>query len=505
MKKILYSLLFSMCLFSACTTNFDDYNTNPNSPDWGTINPSSLLEQTLNGGSSDLLNQTRTLNGELMQYTVSGTSLNAYHRYAINNSIQSGSWNAMFKWAANADHMYKLADKAGEGKEYQNSKAIALTLKVLFASNATDIFGDIPYSEAFEARDGGIDKPVFDTQKDVYTALFRDLEIANDLYDVKSSIVRPEKDLMYGGDMAKWKKFTNSLHLRLLMRLSNRDAEMGVSQKLQEILGNPTKYPIFTSNADNATLFYSGVKPFANRYGDEVWGDKVDRKCAENIIEMMSPTSDPRIGRYFEKKSSDWKGQPSGEYLGEGDASGISYIKKATLGDPTSPYSFMKYDEVLFIVAEAAKRNMIPGGEALVKENYDKALRASIEWWYSIDTSLKQEEKDEMNNLIDEYINVKMPYDGTLGRLLDQKYIAMFWVGYEAWHDYRRTGYPTLRIGSETQNEHVLPTRYAYPMNTASTNPDNYRIAVERLKTLYKGSDNMRAPVWWSRQAAAIN
>ncbi|MDE6858236.1 MAG: SusD/RagB family nutrient-binding outer membrane lipoprotein, partial [Alistipes sp.] len=92
----------------------------------------------------------------------------------------------------------------------------------------------------------------------------------------------------------------------------------------------------------------------------------------------------------------------------------------------------------------------------------------------------------------------KVAYNGSLERILTQKYVALYYVGYEAWCDYRRTGYPTLNIGPGTSNEGVLPTRLVYPVRTVSTNEAHVREAIER-----QGPDNMRTPVWWSRQAAA--
>ena len=279
---ILSSSIIVAFVLTSCTSGFDETNTNPNDTEMGIVSPTSLLEETLTSGASALLDRTRLINGELIQYTVSGSGLNSYHKYAINNSIQSGSWDGSFRWAANANHMYLLAkqrDPNDKNSLYNNCKALALTLQVLYTSSATDIFGDIPYSEAFKGREDNY-KPIFDTQKDVYAAMYKHLEEANSLYDTNASIPNPTKDLMYKGNMAKWKKFTNSLYLRLLMRLSNRDTEMKISTKIQEIVNNPSKYPIFTGNQDNATLYYTGVKPFANRFGDDIWGTSGDRKCA---------------------------------------------------------------------------------------------------------------------------------------------------------------------------------------------------------------------------------
>ncbi|MBP3532791.1 MAG: SusD/RagB family nutrient-binding outer membrane lipoprotein, partial [Alistipes sp.] len=96
----------------------------------------------------------------------------------------------------------------------------------------------------------------------------------------------------------------------------------------------------------------------------------------------------------------------------------------------------------------------------------------------------------------------KVPYNNTVEQIINQKYVALFWVGYESWYEYRRTGFPKLKIGTATSNDHVLPTRFQYPDNTANVNVANYQAQLERLRTVYKGDDDMKTPVWWSKQAA---
>lgn len=517
MKSLKYIIIaVSIIAFgSSCTTNFEEYNTNPNTPDKWAINPSSMLEEILYKGADGFLDRTKSFNGELMQYTVSGTTLNAYHRYSISNGVASSAWNHLAQWSANADHMYKLAvykDSLNNKPVYRNSRAVALTMKALYMSNLTDMFGDIPCSEAFKSDDFKYDpsltdkdlalnfKPKFDTQEEVYTAILKMLEEANKLYIVEASISIPTKDLMYNGDMKKWKKFTNSLHLRLLMRLSNRDTEMGISEKMNTLLSDPLKYPIFESNTDNAALFFSGYTPFSNRYGSSTESDFTsDRKVADNILSLMLTNDDPRLSLYFKQSKSQWKGLVSGE-AEAGDTDGIALLNKTSLGSYTSPYAFMKYDEVMFILAEAAKRGMITGGDAVAKTYYEKALYASIEWWNAVETSGKFKVTEEVAN---KFVKDGPKYNNTLTRIMEQKYIAMFWVGYEAWHDYRRTGYPNLKIGGGTQaNNFTLPTRFAYPINTEKTNPVNYADAVKRLQQQYRQGDNMLAPVWWSKTAS---
>jgi hypothetical protein len=520
MKYLKYILLLLIVAnHFSCTSEFEEMNDNPNVPKYWDISPVNLLEETIFAGADGMRYRTWLFNGELIQYTVSGTSNNAYHRYVIGNSVMASTWNSLIVWAANADHMRQLARL--DGKKDVNTEAMALTLRTLYMSNATDIFGDIPSSEAFRSlpyydEDNNYVEetnlfPKFDTQEEVYRQLYASLEKANALFDVNQSIKTPSKDLIYGGDIAKWKKFNNSLYLRLLMRLSNRnEVKMTVSgdgsqpltvfEKITEILNDPIRYPIFTSNDDNATIFYSGITPFINSFGDQTAGAFNGRNAAEQIVSMMDEQNDPRISTYFVQRGGAWKGVASGAGSQDTDSENSTQLNKSVLGSYTSPYSFMKYDEVLFIFCEAAKLGVIPGGDAVAQTYYRDAITASIKGWVSVDPNKAGISDEAITNFIDNYA----PYDGRLENILNQKYIAMFWVGYEAWHDYRRTGYPKLNIGNGTFNDHVLPTRFEYPINTAKTNPEKYNEAVARLKADYGGEDNMRTPVWWSRAAAAI-
>ena len=156
----------------------------------------------------------------------------------------------------------------------------------------------------------------------------------------------------------------------------------------------------------------------------------------------------------------------------------------------------MKYDEVLFIFAEAIKRGWIDGGDALAEQYYNDAVRASIRFWSDVNKTGNPVSESTVERFL-----ANVAFDNTLEQILNQKYIALFWVGYEAWHEYRRTGYPALVIGEGTQNDHVLPTRMAYPTIAIKTNPDNYAAEVARLQSVFRGADDMKTPVWWSAEA----
>lgn len=497
MKRIIYlfCITASLACTWGCTANFEEINRNPNEMDIGNIPSTGLLQEVLYTGAEVLLYRTWQLNGELIQYTVSGTSNNSYHCYVITNSIMESAWNNLFKWASNAEAMRLLA--AGQGDA--GWEAVSTTLKVLYVSNITDMFGDIPYSQAFRGSSENITKPVFDTQRSVYEQLLAALERANELYASAPPVSNAEADLLYAGDLTKWRKFNNSLYLRLLMRLSNRDREMDIASRIRTVFDNPAEWPVFTSNGDNATFYYDAVEPYVNYFGDmtEASFTNTGRKAARQIIDMMAEPGDPRISIWFKQASGEgWKGQESGMESQEVDKDGISRLRKDNLGDYSSPYSHMKYDEVLFIYAEAIKRGWIPGGDALAETYYNDAIRASIRFWSDINVAGSAVAESTIERFL-----ANVAYDGTLARILEQKYLALFWTGFEAWHEYRRTGYPELTINPGTQNDHILPRRLCYPTNTVKTNPVNYATTLTRLRNLYGGDDDMKTPVWWSEEA----
>lgn len=398
--------------------------------------------------------------------------------------------------------------------------AIALTFKVLFFSNMTDMFGSIPYEDAFKGREaGGTLTPEFNTQKEVYEFMFADLEAANDIYATSPVFSKPEMDGMYGGDMAAWRKFNNALYLRLLTRVSGRD-EMNVGAKMTEIISNSDRYPVFTSNADNATVKFTGVDPYISNFGTETESGFTSsgRKLTEQLIKMTVQTDgsgnqvyvDPRlpiIGKKNPVTQSNpdniWKGTIAGASEDQRAAAdrGSSWLNTAVFARRDAPATYMDYAEVQFILAEAALKGRIAGGEAAAKAYYEAGITASMEKW-SEQGAYSETPTSITPADIDTYLASPLgSWDLAANKeeaIGNQKYLALFWIGMEAYHEYRRTGYPVLTIGAGTvYNDHVLPTRFGYPAITMSTNTANANAALSDLG----GANDMKTPVWWSKQA----
>ncbi len=519
MKRKIITIISGMILLGAlsCTSNFEEINTNPNRTIVGMIQASGMFEPILYNTGNYWQEYTWFWNNELIQFTAfTGGTTRQEHRYFISDANWQSVWNTYARYSNNALHMYDLSVE-------QNNRAleaIALTFKVLHMSNLTDMYGDIPYREAFTGRKpNGTLQPVFDTQKDVYEQMFADLDSANVIYATNPIFDKPELDGMYGGDMEKWRKFNNSLYLRLLCRISGR-SEMNTGTGMQEILDNPETYPIFTSNDDNATVQFSGIDPYRNYFADHLEGEFTSsgRKLTEQLIKMtvvedntgQQIYQDPRLGIFGKKNTSTetnpdniWIGTVAGctEDVQSTVDRGTSWLNTAVFCRADAPSFLMDYAEVQFILAEAALKGEIPGGETMAESYYTAAVKASMEKWAPY--GLYSEEAVSISAQdISEYMESELAsWDGAVNKeelIANQKFLALFWVGMEAYHEFRRTGYPALTIGAGTiYNNYVLPTRFAYPNNTMATNNDNAQEAIERMG----GENTMRLPVWWSKQA----
>ncbi len=161
----------------------------------------------------------------------------------------------------------------------------------------------------------------------------------------------------------------------------------------------------------------------------------------------------------------------------------------------------MDFAEVQFILAEAALNNFITGGPAAAKTYYEAGVRATMQKWSALgalaDPAVTISASDIDTYLASSLGSWDLATDKT-EFLANQKYLALFWIGMEAYHEYRRTGYPVLTIGEGTiYNDNVFPTRLGYPNTTMSTNSANANAALTDMG----GPNDMKTPVWWSKQA----
>lgn len=497
---------------TSCTHDFEETNHDPNNMQLGDLqNPYAMFTPSFYGMvNNQWSNYSWFWNDELVQFTTHcGGGTREENRYKIGEANFSSVWNGYANRCTNIMHMIDLARKY----DVPAAEAVGMTLKVLLMENLTDIFGDIPYKEAFKGRSEGIIKPVFESQQEVYEDMIADLDSANTIYakNAKTDATLGAVDLMYQGDLKQWRKFNNSLRMRLLCRVSGRP-EMKSGERIQEMIDNPKKFPVFESNADNATVQLSGVDPYMSYFHNKLKSDFTtgSYKAAEQIIKMtvyvdekgIQSYTDPRLPIWFNEGNDGWKGGISGGTPTERSESnsGAATLNYEVFVRDDAPVYFMDFSEVCFILAEMEQRGEITTSHT-AKEYFEAGVTASLQKWapwglYS-GTPRYITDDDVNTYLASDFANWDKA-ENKLKLIGEQKYLALFWVGMEAYHEVRRTAYPELTIGNGTDyNDYMYPQRFAYPNTTVANNREHVDEALARMG----GENTMKTPVWWSYSA----
>lgn len=480
-KHISIALLLSaMVGLQGCTKNFDEINTDPNKVE--NVTPSALITPTVYGMSTYFTVRSNDFTWEIMQTGLANPSVaNGVHRYYFTETSGDGTWNTCYRYLRNIREMESAAEKSGQAVY----KAVAITLKAYIAGLLTDSFGDVPMSEALLAEEH-ISQPKFDKQEQIYTDMIKALETANTLYAGED--VMDGSDLLYNNKKELWRKFNNSLLLRYYLRQSKR---IPAAAKIKNILDNPKQYPIFTSNEDAAIVKITGLSPY-----DYAWGRRQDyvnfTAMAEFFVDNLNTLNDPRrpfimteATEMVDKKpvTIGYRGIPAGH---SGDLSAYKFSPSTPNGNLMYPEAvgtaiqeiLMPYSEVEFIKAEVY---LSLGMDTEAQTAYENGVRASIKQYGGQVPA-------------DYFENEAAKFNGTLERIMLQKYLGLFMVDYQQWFEYRRTGYPKLPKTPYMFYDGVMPTRFMYKNEVRRFNPENYAKAVEQM-----GGDDFHTKVWWEK------
>jgi hypothetical protein len=514
-------VLMAVPTFYSCKKGFEELNTDPVNVLETT--PDKLLAPALVNAIWPGMSRNRSFNNELMQVTVSlSDGDNTVFRYAFRTNWSDYLWNAWYVQLTN----FKQVDSLARTEKVTNTsyQGIGKIGKVWLFSMLTDIYGDIPYFNALKGDSDLVNPsvtPAFDRQKDIYLDMFNQLEQANNLLAAGSPIVE-SSDPLYKGDIAKWRKFANSLYLRLLLRISGKaDVQQQCIAKIKEIIENPNQYPIFQSNADCARILWNGgissTDPFTSPYvngirAQDFRGPAICSFFLDNLVAWSDPryvSSTPYgsggIGRLGIAQASGggWYGVPSGYLAGQGDVKGCyfqSYENTSTGGvwslqqNPLTGI-IMQYAEVQFILAEAAAKGWITGD---TKNYFYQGVASAINYWVPNFPESITDVKftDHLKNL-DAAGGVwddNLPLEDKMEMIHLQKYYALFLTDMQQWFEYRRTGHPELPKGPGLANNGVMPARLVYPVYVQAANPENYQAAVA-----VQGPDEIYTNVWWQK------
>ncbi|REH01555.1 SusD/RagB family nutrient-binding outer membrane lipoprotein [Flavobacterium aquicola] len=414
-----------------------------------------------------------------------------------------GSAPLRYTTMSNVQAMVKEAEKLDTKNKYA---ALAKFFDAYFLDYMSKRMGDIPMTESLKAKsDDPITKPKYDAQKDVYIEILRLLDAANDQITAAKAEVGTgavQGDFLYKGDLDKWQRAINSFHLRVLISLSKKTADINVISQFKGIISNPSKYPLMRGIEDNMTRNFSDENGNNYALNPGNFGRNRNRDImAGTYLNILKQNNDPRIYKVADPAAFYFKandplnlnayipantGDEQGSMQVASDEGKLSYPseKRYYSNYVGEGYILFGYAEQQFVIAEAINRGWIDGSAAAY---YNQGIKASMDF-YNVSST-------DISSFLS---NANVVYKGNntagLEQILTQKYVAFFQNSErEAYFNYRRTGIPKFDVGPANKNNGKIPMRWKYPQSEFETNSENVKAA---LASQYGGTDDINAVMW---------
>src|SRR3569833_1538745 len=506
MKKYIYCMLMMLGVITiqSCTKDFEKFNTDPNSSPKPV--PGYLFTKAEYDGVSAMLN---LLLGT-MQYTTSFNDVAGFGSKYILAQAQQSAADFSRSYTNQINELVEVL-KATTGDPSQiNLVAEARIWRVYCFAWLSVLFGVIPYSQAGQGYNGGIYKPAYDPQKDIYADMLKELDQAATSLD-GSKATFGDADLIYGGKTDKWKKFAYSLMLRYAMRMTKVDISSAQSWAAKAIAGG-----VILDDADIAKVPYVGSgqdinkNPLANNLwnSDYIAQDGITNteggKYQDVFISHLKANKAPRLGvisivyngGVADTSFAKQKGMSAGLNTKPADFVTYSEPNPKTILLLNSPRLIFTSAESYFLLAEAAARGWYNGSSASTA--YENGISAAMRQWAVIGGAPGTITANQINTYIAHH---KLNTAGTLDQQMEQIYTE-FWVGFfpdaeEVYSTYRRTGYPALvpnnYVGNATGGK--IFSRMLYPISEQNLNSASYNDAISR-----QGPDDFLTRVWWDKQ-----
>jgi len=548
MKKIFRIYLLPALLLltvSSCKKDFQKYTQNPNVP---LSVPASLL---FNGVLNDLVDLPdggyASSNQNSVVYKNTSNKDEIWCQYYIynynyygNNTYDFDSGADYYTTLKNVVAMEATASSTG-GAAVNPYEAMGKFFRAYFFSKMSLDRGDIPMTQALQGLSNLT--PKYDTQKAVMVQCLAWLESANS--DLSQIIANPSiagtglgatlgGDIFYGNSLVQWQKVVNAFHLRLLLELSKKattDADMNIPSSFAAIVGNPAKYPLMSSAADNLQYVFVTPSNFYPQNPDNFGQSGSRQNSSQTYISLLTQFQDPRVyvvaepARYnvdVLKQSptafSSFIGADPGLDLGtmynNAGLQKYSFINRkyyysTYTGEPSIQIGFPEQE---FNIAEGINRGWVQGN---AEPYYIAGIQSSMTSYgipingvfnaYFYRPGSTSGVKDGGNydiypittNWANYYSQPAVQYAGGangLTQILQQKYLALFrHSGLESYYTYRRTGVPNFTTGPGTDNGQRIAKRFQYPASERNSNTANYNAA---LASQYGGNDDINATMW---------
>jgi len=474
MKKLLILAVVPLLMLSACKKDITSINVDPKNPQQAPA-PTFFSNAQLN--LVDVLTSTNVNDNIfrlIMQYWQETTYLEESNYDLTVRQQPTALWNTLYRDVIRDLREAKtLLPNQASGNILKNQLAMVEITEILAWYYLVTTFGDIPYTEALNPE---ISLPKYDKQQDIYMDLLTrmDAAIAN-LSASEGSGSLETADLFYEGDVDAWMKFANSLKLKMGMTIADFD-----NAKAKATVESAVAAGVFTSNADNAVFHYLAAPPNNNPiYDDLVASGRKDFVAASTIVNRMEALNDPRLEEYF---TVDANGGYSGGTPGASSNYATFSKPDEAIAAPDYPATILSYAEVEFFLAEAKERGYNVPGTA--QQHYNNAVTASILEWGGTTT--------EANAYL---AQPGVAYSSANWKQLigEQKWIALYNRGWDAWIEWRRLDAPTI-VAPPTAVS-VTPLRYYYPIPEQNLNITNWNAAKTSM-----GGDVVSIRLFWDTQ-----
>ncbi len=501
--------LIAISTMSSCDGNLEELNTNPDA--YGEIIPEYLFTKA----QLDAVNVSYfgtaalTIGGSMQQFATYKEVPAAGDKY-FNDGYSKAYFSAIYPGAVNDIQEVILA--VSDDPEKINELSVARIWRAYIFHHITDLYGDVPYTEAGKGVSDKIYTPKYDEQSFIYNDMLKELEEAAAALDPSKSTFG-SSDLMYGGNVDQWKKFAYSLMLRLGMRLTNVDEQLAETWVKKSITGG-----VIIENNDLAAIGYVDGSQVSSRNpiavglmnGDYIAPQSVENveggKYAKTFIDYLKDTGDPRLNVI----SVLWVDNGSGLYVADTTTALQKGMQNAAFNNrpadfPTysephpdtvlaydSPLLVMTNAEMNLLLTEASIRGWYSGDATLLYEN---AVKAGMEQWLLYGEAGVISAQRISKYLVDNPFKTNGSFEEQMEQIGTQKWVSLFLDEYEIFANWRRTGFPDLvpvnYPGNLTGGN--IPTRFVLPDSESTINAANFKEAVDR-----QGVGNfLTSTVWW--------
>jgi len=505
---LLMILVFLLGIFhTGCDENFEDINTS--NIEINELDPLPLLNHAIwRSSPHSAYRQTMIYEMPIVQHMVTpfGTSLAGGNYNQENPDVMDRTWENYYPNVIR--NTVDIIEKYREVPERSNVYNMARIIRTYAGMVLTDTYGDVPFSEAGLGFIEGIGTPVYDAQEAIYTSILSELDQATAALTTAGRI--ESGDILYGGDIGKWKRFGYSLMLRAAMRLSETKPSVAEQYVQKAITGG-----VMQSNDDNAVVRHNDN--FQNYVGSELnSSESANFYMTKALVDFFKASNDPRLGvlavRYVgatnggqqtdavaNREPAEQIGMPMGydnssigaQAVIDGVGSFYAYTQfdRKTIGKQTAPFFIVTFAQTQLLLAEAAVRGWASGN---APDYYSNGVKAHMEQLEAHDSGLKIEAED-----IDAYLQANpLVAETAMEQINSQYWVACLFNAMEAFANFRRSDYPALVPNPYPQSSIATGfiTRLIYPDREYTNNLDNINAAVSR-----QGADELDTKVWWDK------